>query len=250
MIELRDISKRFGPNTVLDNIGLEIKKGEIHALLGTNGAGKSTLIKILAGLLRKDAGEILYEKAPLERGFIKNIGFVFDEPLYLPYFSAKEYLEFVCRLVGMVPKESKTNTDKVIETFSLPADRQPINTYSNGMKSKVSFAAAVIHSPDFLVLDEPFNGIDFITMREISKILKERMKAGVGILITSHQFDFIAELATHFSILHGSKILLSMPKAQLMEQAEKSFVGQPPGEAVRAYVENAILSQREKKTFR
>ena len=250
MIELKNISKRFGPNTVLDNISLEVKKGEIHALLGTNGVGKSTLIKILAGLLSQDAGEILYEKAPLGRGPMKNIGFIFDEPLYLPYFSAKEYFEFVCRLIGMETKESKANIDKVIETFSLPTARQPINTYSSGMKSKVSFAAAVIHSPDFLVLDEPFNGIDFITMREISKILKERMNAGVGILITSHQFDIIAELATHFSILHESKILLSMPKAQLMGQAEKSFVNQSPDEAVRSYVENAILSQREKKTFR
>ena len=250
MIELKNISKRFGSNTVLDNINLEIKKGEIHALLGTNGAGKSTLIKVLAGLLRQDAGEVLFGKAPLERDAMKNIGFVFEEPLYLPYFSAKEYLEFVCRLIGMEPQTSKRSIDKTIETFSLPTDRQPIDTYSSGMKSKVSFAAAVIHSPDFLVLDEPFNGIDFITMREITKILKERMDAGVGILITSHQFDIIAELATHFSILHECKILLSLPKAQLTEEAEKSFIDQSPREAVRSYVEHAILSQHEKSVFR
>src|SRR5690606_32374939 len=150
---------------------------------------------------------------------------------YLPYFSAKEYLEFVCRLMGMEPKESKANTDKMIETFSLPTDRQPIRTYSNGMKSKGSFAAAVIHSPDFLVLDEPFNGIDFITSRGIIKILKKRMGSGTGLLITSHQFDIIAELAPHFSILHESQILISMPKSQLIEEAEKLFVNQPSGEA-------------------
>src|SRR5690606_26695221 len=141
-----------------------------------------------------------------------NIGFVFDEPLYLPYFSAKEYLEFVCRLIGMKPETYKTSIEEILAQFNLPSDRQPISTYSNGMKSKVSFAAAMVHSPEFLVLDEPFNGIDFITSREIMKILKQRAGAGTGILITSHQFDLIAELATRFSILHDSRIILSMPR--------------------------------------
>src|SRR5690606_7782132 len=125
---------------------------------------------------------------------------------------------------------------------SLPADRKPISTYSNGMKSKVSFAAAMIHSPEFLVLDEPFNGIDFITTREIIKILKQRAEAGTGILITSHQFDIIGELATRFSILHDSRIILSMPREQLQEEAEKLFADLPVGEAVKTYVENTILA--------
>src|SRR5690554_4980668 len=99
MIELQNITKKFGAKTALDSVNLEIRKGEIHALLGTNGAGKSTLIKILAGLLPQDDGKIFFDKAPLGRSLVRNIGFVFDEPLYLPYFSAKEYLEFVCRLL-------------------------------------------------------------------------------------------------------------------------------------------------------
>ena len=123
--------------------------------------------------MRQDEGKIFYEKATLERSCIKNIGFVFDESLYLPYFSAKEYLEFVFRLIGMEPKESKANIDKVTEAFNLPADRQPISAYSNGMKGKVSVAAAIIHSPEFLILDEPFSGINFITTREIINILKK-----------------------------------------------------------------------------
>lgn len=242
MVELENITKKFGAKTALDTINLEIRKGEIHALLGTNGAGKSTLIKILAGLLSHDGGEVFYDKAPLGRSIVRNIGFVFDEPLYLPYFSSKEYLEFVCRLLGMTPKIYKAKIDEIISIFNLPADKKPICAYSNGMKSKVSFAAAMIHSPDFLVLDEPFNGIDFITTREIIKILKQRVQAGAGILITSHQFDIIAELATHFSILHDGRIVLSMPEEQLKDEAEKRFTDLPAGEAVKCYVENTILS--------
>lgn len=242
MIELQNIVKRFGSTTILDSINLEIREGEIHALLGTNGAGKSTLIKILAGLLPQDGGKIFYDNVLLERSIIRNIGFVFDEPLYLSYFSAREYLEFVCRLLGMEPKLYKARIDDMIALFNLPTDRQPISAYSNGMKSKVSFATAMIHSPKFLVLDEPFNGIDFITIREIIKILKQRAHSGAGILVTSHQFDIIAELATHFSILHDSRIVLSIPEEQLKDEAEKRFTNLPAGEAVKCYVENTILS--------
>ena len=241
MIELKNISKRFGSKAVLDNINLKIKKGGIHALLGTNGAGKSTLIKIIAGLLPQDSGKIFCNKVPLERDLINNMGFVFDEPLYLSYFSAKEYLEFVCRLLGLAPIDFRPKIDEMIIQFNLPAGRQPISAYSNGMKSKVSFAAAIISSPEFLVLDEPFNGIDFITTREIIKILKNRVDTGTGVLITSHQFDIIAELATHFSILHNSNILLSMPKTQLFEEAGKLYGYLPMGEAVKNYVEKVIL---------
>lgn len=242
MIGLKNISKRFGTQTVLNNVSLDIRKGEIHALLGTNGAGKSTLIKILAGLLPKENGGIYYDQAPMKTERIRKIGFVFDEPLYLPYLSAGEYLEFVCRLIGMGPKTYQPKIDESLSLFSLPADRKPINTYSNGMKSKVSFAAAMIHSPEFLVLDEPFNGIDFITTREVVKILKQRAKEGTGIFVTSHQFDIILELATHFSILHGARIILSMPREQLQEEAEKLFADLSAGEAVKTYVENSILA--------
>src|SRR5690606_5809549 len=111
---------------------------------------------------------------------IRQVGFVFDEPLYLHYLSAGEYLEFVCRLIGMEPEIYRRNVEEMLSLFSLPADRKPINTYSNGMKSKVSFGAAMIHAPEFLVLDEPFNGIDFITTRKLVKILKQRAQEGMG----------------------------------------------------------------------
>lgn len=227
---------------MLDHVSLDIRKGEIHALLGTNGAGKSTLIRIVAGLLLRENGGIYYGQTAMTTEHIRQIGFVFDEPLYLPYLSAGEYLEFVCRLIGMEPKTYRSNIDEILSLFSLPAGRKPINTYSNGMKSKVSFGAAMIHAPEFLVLDEPFNGIDFITTRKLVKILKQRAQEGMGILITSHQFDIIAELATHFSVLHGSEIILSKPREQLHEEAEKLFADLPVGEAVKNYVENAILA--------
>lgn len=114
MIELKKVSKRFGTNTVLDNINLDIKEGEVHALLGTNGEGKSTLIKILARLILPDAGEIRYNKSQMDIASNKNIGFVFDEPLYLSYFSAKEYLEFVCRLMGLAPMGFRPKIDEMI----------------------------------------------------------------------------------------------------------------------------------------
>ena len=241
-IEASGLAKRYGSVVALAGLDLTVAEGTVLGLLGPNGAGKSTLIKIIAGLLSHDGGEVLYEKAPLGRSIVRNIGFVFDEPLYLPYFSAKEYLEFVCRLIGMKPETYKTSIEEILAQFNLPSDRQPISTYSNGMKSKVSFGAAMIHAPEFLVLDEPFNGIDFITTRELVKILKQRAQEGTGILITSHQFDIIAELATHFSVLHESEIILSMPREQLHEEAEKLFADLPVGEAVKNYVENAILA--------
>src|SRR5690554_1474496 len=152
MIELKKISKRFESKTVLDNISLEIKPGEVHALLGTNGAGKSTLIKILSRLMLQDSGEIMYNKSEMDNVPVTSMGFVFDQPLYLPYFSAREYLEFVCRLMGLSPIDFRQKIDEIIRQFDLPTDRQPISSYSNGMKSKASFAAALIGSPEFLVL--------------------------------------------------------------------------------------------------
>jgi ABC-2 type transport system ATP-binding protein len=143
--------------------------------------------------------------------------------------------------MDLAPREFRPKIAEMITLFNLPAGQQPISSYSNGMKRKVSFASAIIHRPDFLILDEPFNGIDFITAREIIKILKTRMNTGTGMLITSHQFDIIAELATHFSILHGSHILLSKPKEQLFEEAANFYNNLPIDEAVKNYVEKVIL---------
>lgn len=214
-LELHDLDKTYKRKTVaLDHLNLKVPSGRIFGLLGPNGAGKSTAINILAGLVRRNGGEVLVLGDPIgdfDYEYKRDVGFVLEKPHYIEKLTVKEYLEFAAVMYDIEEAEARARAAELIEFFDLGEKRdQWIETYSTGMKKKVSLAAALIHHPRLLVLDEPLEGIDPVSARVIKENLRAMAERGITILITSHVLDTIEKLCDEIAIInHGKRVLQS-----------------------------------------
>jgi ABC-2 type transport system ATP-binding protein len=226
MIQIENICKSFGCKAVLDNVSLICEKGKVQALLGANGAGKSTLIHIISQLSEADKGAFSIDGEYItysSHQYRKKVGYVFENPIYVEKMTALEYLHFVSKLYHIPTEVAKEKVTELICFFELEdASRKTIQQFSKGMKSKISLAASLVHSPDYLIYDEPFDGIDFLMSQKIIQQFKKMAAKGVTFLITSHQFDIIAELADNFAILKNGTILFNRPYRRIIDDISKS----------------------------
>jgi len=249
VIEIREIKKSYGTHEVLKGVDLICKAGKIQALLGANGAGKTTLINIISGLIKNNGGELFIdgEKISLESyKYRSKVGYVLERPLYLEKLSAREYLIFVSKMYGLPQREYLFRINELLCFFDLPGDNKKyIERYSKGMKSKVSLAAALVHNPKYLILDEPFDGVDFVYIQKISKLFQQMAKNGTTILITSHQYDVIAEMSDMFALLKDGKILFNFNFEELLKVSIE--FGNEKNQ-VKAYLE-ALMSDNKKNNL-
>jgi ABC-2 type transport system ATP-binding protein len=203
----------------LDGLTLSVKKGTITGFLGLNGAGKTTTIRILAGLTSKDSGTITLfgkELSAHEAEHKRLMGFVLDEPLYFDWMSPAEYLHFVGTMYGVPPQDIHTRCDELLAFFDLrEKQNDPIAELSTGMKKKISLAAAIIHKPELVVLDEPLEGIDPVAARAIKNTLKMMAQNGTSIFITSHVLDTVEKLCDEIAIIHRGRVLVQCPTAEV-----------------------------------
>src|SRR5688572_18214245 len=160
MLELRHVSKRFSGSLAVDDVSFLARPGEVTGYLGPNGSGKSTTFKMIVGLLHTTAGQITFDGHPLERDPIawkRRLGYVPEEPHLYAHLSGLEYLVMVSRLRGLPDRSTRERIDGLLRLLSLHEDRlAPMSAYSKGMRQKVLVAAALLHNPDLLLLDEPF----------------------------------------------------------------------------------------------
>ncbi len=227
-IQVKKLSKLYKKGNIkaLDNLSVSVTKGSVFGLIGPNGAGKTTLIYIIAGLIRRSSGKmVIFNQEIGNRDFLfrQRIGFVLDRPMYFDKLTVKEYLEFVAGMYDLSKQDTQGKIEELINFFDLePATGNYIETYSKGMKQKVSIAAAIIHEPDLLILDEPFDGIDTTSAEEIKEILLQMNKKGVTIVITSHQLELIEALCTECAILHKGQIVFQSKIDELEKQLQES----------------------------
>src|SRR5258708_25416254 len=164
MVELGRVSKRFLGISAVDNVSFSARPGEITGYLGPNGSGKSTTMKMITGLIETSSGEILFAGQPIQRDLIaykQRMGYVPEEPHLYPHLTGLEYLIMVGQLRGLPERPLAEKIDGFLRLFSLHEDRYvPISSYSKGMRQKVLLAAALLHNPDLILLDEPFSGLD------------------------------------------------------------------------------------------
>ncbi|GHS88122.1 ABC transporter ATP-binding protein [Bacteroidia bacterium] len=238
MIQIDNIYKSFGTKSVLSGVSLTCETGKIQALLGVNGAGKSTLVHIISQLLQADKGEFSIDGEVItEDAYVykRNMGYVFEHPIYIEKMYASEYLNFVAKMYEL-PKDSYPQKVRELLTFFEiePDAKQTILEFSKGMKSKMSLAAALIHSPKHLILDEPFDGIDFLMTQKIVKLFKTLAKEGVTILITSHQMELIHELADTMAILKDGHIMFNRAYSDIVATATNE------GKSVRDYLQECM----------
>ena len=247
MIEIKDIEKSFKQNHVLRGVNLSIEKGTIQALLGANGAGKTTLINIISGLMKTDGGkfEIDGELITLDSyEYRRKVGYVFEEPMYVEKFAAREQLEFLGKMYKLDKQTLKDRIDQLISFFDLPdCSMKYIESYSKGMKSKMSLAMSLLHNPSVLILDEPFDGIDFVSVQNITKLFRQMADKGATILITSHQYDVIADIGTRFALLKDGKIMFNTAMDELKQMASDFSGEQNP---VKSYLESLMATDEKK----
>ncbi|HBI81860.1 MAG TPA: ABC transporter [Bacteroidales bacterium] len=225
MINLKDIRKAYKTNQVLKGVDLDINPGCIQALLGANGAGKTTLVNIVACILEADNGELFIDNERItidSYGYRRKIGYVFEQPMYIDKLTPYEYLSFVGKMYGIDKQQISNRVDELLEFFGLEEDDNYIEKLSKGMKSKVSLAAALIHNPKYLILDEPFDGVDFLSVQKITRLFRSLTVKGCTILITSHQYDIIAGLCDRFALLKDGKILFNQTFSELETAAKDS----------------------------
>ena len=224
-IELGSLIKTYETGRrALDGLTMAVPAGSLFGFIGLNGAGKTTTIRILAGLLSADSGSVrLFERdvARRDRWHKGQLGFVLDRPVYFPWMTGREYLGFVGRLYGIEPRELDRRSEELFEFLDLESQADDtIDSYSTGMGKKISLAAAIVHRPRLIVLDEPLEGIDALSAAAIKETLSRITASGSTVLITSHVLDTIEKLCTEIALIHRGKVLLQSTTATIHEQAE------------------------------
>jgi ABC-2 type transport system ATP-binding protein len=219
MLELRKISKHFSGTVAVDNVSFSARRGEITGYLGPNGSGKSTTMKMITALIEPSAGEILFNGAPIQRDLIaykQRIGYVPEEPYLYAHLSGLEYLGMVSQLRNLAPRPAAVRIDGLLRLFSLHGDRHvPISAYSKGMRQKVLLAAALLHNPDLILLDEPFSGLDVATALVLRSLIQELAARGKVVLFSSHELETVERVCSHVVILHRGKIVADDSIARL-----------------------------------
>ena len=201
MVEIVNLSKKFGSFQALDSINMNIQKGTIVGVMGENGAGKTTLFRCIAGLEEYE-GRIVSELNPLKN----HLGFLPTEPYFFSKITAKEYIRLLCNARG---KKKLDIEDKNI--FDLPLN-QYVSTFSTGMKKKLAFTAILLQENDCLILDEPFNGVDIQSNFIISEIILRLKMLHKTIIIASHIFSSLSEICDEIFVLHQGKLIKSVQK--------------------------------------
>ena len=210
-LELRNVTKRFPGTLAVDNVSYSARAGEITGYLGPNGSGKSTTMKMIAGLIEVGSGEVLFDGEPIRRDVIahkRRTGYVPEEPHLYAHLSGLEYLTMVGQLRGLPAKRTGERIDGLLRLLSLHPDRHsPISGYSKGMRQKILLAAALLHDPDLLLLDEPFSGLDVASTLILRDLVQELAARGKVILFSSHELETVERISSHVVILHRGKIV-------------------------------------------
>jgi ABC-2 type transport system ATP-binding protein len=221
-LSIRGLVRRYGRFLAVDGLDLEVQRGEILGFLGPNGAGKTTTLRCCAGLLRPDRGEIVVAGHP--RAARSAMGFVPDRPYLYERLSAREMLDLIGALYEVPPALARRRAGELIERLDLAgAADDLIESYSQGMKQKVAVAAAVLHDPPLLMLDEPLSGLDPRAARTLKDLLRERADAGHGVLVSTHLLDVAERLCDRATILHHGRRLAEGSLAALRGGSEATL---------------------------
>lgn len=211
VLEVRGIAKSYGRLEVLHETSFVLRRGEICGYLGANGSGKSTTVHILAGLLKPSRGEVLLDGRPILDdldGFKRRLGFVPEEARVYRHLSGIEYLELVGGLRGIQAATLRERIAGLLEAFGLASDADvPLEEYSKGMRQKILLAAALLHDPEILILDEPFSGLDVATVLLVRELFASLAARGRIILLTAHELEIMEKLCERVMIVHHGNLV-------------------------------------------
>jgi ABC-2 type transport system ATP-binding protein len=224
MLELRHVSKHFSGIPAVDDVSFCARQGEVTGYLGPNGSGKTTTLKMITGLIEMTFGHVLFEGKPIQDDLIaykRRMGYVPEEPYLYTHLSGTEYLTMVSQLRNLPQRESSEQIDGLLRLLSLHDDRHAsISGYSKGMRQKVLIAAALLHNPDLVLLDEPFSGLDVSSALVLRSLIQELAARGKVVLFSSHELDTVERVCTRVVILHRGKLVADDSIAHLRSLME------------------------------
>jgi ABC-2 type transport system ATP-binding protein len=246
-IDTTALTRRFGDFTAVQDVNLRVDAGQFFGFLGPNGAGKSTTIKMLTGLLAPTSGtiRILGEDLKQNSADVKRqIGVVPEGMALFGRLTAEEYLRFVGRMYGLDRATTMQRTQELLDFMHLADEQKKLITdFSHGMQKKLALAAAVIHGPKVLFLDEPFEGVDAVAAGTLKAMLLRMIARGATIFLTSHVLEIVERLCTHVAIIHRGQLVAQGSLEELRagadrrERAERGEENAPASERMRSLEE-------------
>ena len=230
MIEIKNVTKKYGNKLALDNVSFKVNDGDIFAFIGHNGAGKTTLIKSIVGIHDFDEGDILIDGMSIKEKPVeckKLMAFVPDNPETYEHMKAIDYINFICDMYDTDIETREKNIKKYVKLFEMEDKLgDTIDSYSHGMKQKIVLISALAHDPKILIMDEPFVGLDPKAVFDMKEVLNEMIKEGKTIFYSTHILDVAEKLCTRVAIIKQGKLVKSgkMSEVKGDKSLEKVFM--------------------------
>ena len=221
----RGIDQRFGDRVVLDDVHLDVPPGRVIGLLGPNGAGKTTLMRVIFGVLEPDAGSVEWQGRPATAADRRSWGYMPQERgLYRDMF-VHEQITWIARLHGLTKAHAASRASDLLEQLDL-GDRagDKVEDLSGGMAQRVQLAAAMVHEPDVLVLDEPFAGLDPVAVSFLSRVIVDHVDSGRVLVLSSHQLDLVEDLCETITMIHRGRVVLQGDVSELKSASASRFL--------------------------
>lgn len=252
ILKISSIIKKFGNIIALNNLSISINKGTIWGLIGPNGAGKTTTINCIADLLNVDSGKIEVFGQDLKNNGInikRRTGILFEnvESLFI-YLTGEEHLNFVGDVYGLKKEEKKRRIEELFEFFELNDHRcKLIDEYSKGLKKKIAFASILLYDPEFIVLDEPFDGLDALTVIKIKKLIKSLKEKGKTILITSHILSYIEDITDEVAIINKGEIVFQSATKDIRNKIKNEITNETYQSLEEIFIDLTFEKDKEQK---
>lgn len=222
VLQTKGLSKRFGNKVAVSRVNLNVRKGDIYGFIGRNGAGKTTMIRLISGLAKPSEGSIsLFEQEDLDKQRSK-IGTMIENPAVFPTMTARQNLHYYCLLLGL---DSKVTIDEMLTLVGLnDTGKKKAKNFSLGMKQRLAIAVAMLDNPEFLMLDEPINGLDPSGIKEIRElILKLNKEKNITILISSHILGELSRIATRYGVINNGILVTEFTSEELESRCTGEF---------------------------
>jgi len=219
MLSIEHVSKRFGTRQVLTDVSFDIADGRLTGFVGANGAGKTTAMRIILGVLSSDSGDVRQGGVPLTADDRRRFGYMPEERGLYPKMKIGEQLVYLARLHGLPPASARRNAAELLDRLGLgERSGDLVESLSLGNQQRAQIAAALVHDPEFLVLDEPFSGLDPLAVEVVMGVLGSYAARGVPVLFSSHQLDIVERLCDDLVIIAGGEIRANGPRDELRER--------------------------------
>jgi ABC-2 type transport system ATP-binding protein len=219
VLELRDLARRYGDVVALDGVSFTVASGQMFGFVGPNGAGKTTTMRIVLGVLEADRGEVRFRGDPVDRATRSRFGYMPEERGLYPKMRVRDQLVYLAQLHGVDASSAARAADRWIEQLGL-SDRagDRVEALSLGNQQRVQLAAALVHDPELLVLDEPFSGLDPVGVDVLSGVLSDYAATGVPVVFSSHQLELVERLCEAVAIIKDGRLVASGPVEELRDR--------------------------------